>query len=239
MAPGRQKSPWKPPKRFRPLRVALAKHIERRVYGRADRIVTLSEAFATEACERYGVSRDKVRVVPGGVDAHPFLAAPARAAARERLGWPVERPIFLSVRRLTRRMGLENLIAAFQIVRGAHPNALLLIGGTGHLATVLHRQIEERGLQDSVRLLGFVPDADLPLAYAAADVTVVPTLALEGFGLVTLESLAGRNACDGNTRWRHTRNSAITRPAPDFRERGAGIYGRRVVCGSGGRAGNA
>ena len=40
------------------------------------------------------------------------------------------------------------------------------------------------------RSLGFVPDAELPDCYRAADGTVVPSLALEGFGLVTAESLA-------------------------------------------------
>jgi glycogen synthase len=39
-------------------------------------------------------------------------------------------------------------------------------------------------------LAGFVPDADLPLAYRAADLSVVPSIALEGFGLIVLESLA-------------------------------------------------
>ncbi|HWJ21248.1 MAG TPA: glycosyltransferase, partial [Gemmatimonadaceae bacterium] len=46
------------------------------------------------------------------------------------------------------------------------------------------------GLAEHVRLLGFLPDAQLPLAYRAADVTVVPTVALEGFGLIVAESLA-------------------------------------------------
>ena len=35
-----------------------------------------------------------------------------------------------------------------------------------------------------------MPDDDLPLAYRAADLTVVPTVSLEGFGLITVESLA-------------------------------------------------
>jgi glycosyltransferase involved in cell wall biosynthesis len=39
-------------------------------------------------------------------------------------------------------------------------------------------------------MFGFVPEADLPALYAAADFSVVPTVALEGFGLVTVESLA-------------------------------------------------
>ena len=45
-------------------------------------------------------------------------------------------------------------------------------------------------MHEHVKLTGFVPDADLPVAYRAADVSVVPSIALEGFGLIVLESLA-------------------------------------------------
>ena len=41
-----------------------------------------------------------------------------------------------------------------------------------------------------MRLIGFVPDAKLAMLYRAADFSVVPTVELEGFGLITLESLA-------------------------------------------------
>src|SRR6185437_17166875 len=51
------------------------------------------------------------------------------------------------------------------------------------------------GLTDNVRLLGFLPDAQLPAAYRAADVTVVPTVSLEGFGLIVVESLAAGTPC--------------------------------------------
>jgi glycosyltransferase involved in cell wall biosynthesis len=46
------------------------------------------------------------------------------------------------------------------------------------------------GLEYNVRLQGFVPDEQLPLAYRAADFSIVPTVALEGFGLAAVESLA-------------------------------------------------
>ena len=177
-------------KKFRKLRIVLARHIEKRVYGRANAIITLSESFGTLVQERYGVSSEKVRVIPGGVNTGPFLAAPDRIQARTLLGWPQDRPIVLSIRRLTRRMGLENLIAAFADVQRAHPAALLYIGGKGNLSADIKQQIDALGLGNSIKLLGFVSDADLPLAYAAADLMALPTLALEGFGLVTLEALA-------------------------------------------------
>ena len=50
--------------------------------------------------------------------------------------------------------------------------------------------MQDSNLQDTVKFLGFVPDEQLPVAYQAADMTIVPSQALEGFGLIVLESLA-------------------------------------------------
>ena len=70
------------------------------------------------------------------------------------------------------------------------PELLLAVAGGGPLRGELERQIEEFGLVRHVRLLGRVSDADLPLLYRAADLSVVPSTALEGFGLICVESLA-------------------------------------------------
>jgi glycogen(starch) synthase len=164
--------------------------IERRVYRRADRIITLSAAFRDLVCARYGVAHERVRVVPGAADLRRYLQAPPRAEARTKLGLPRDRVIAVSVRRLARRMGLELLIDAVSEVRRSHPELLLLIGGKGPLCGELEERIRRADLSEHVRMLGFVPEADLPALYAAADFSVVPTVALEGFGLVTVESLA-------------------------------------------------
>ena len=164
--------------------------IERRVYRRADRCITLSAAFRDLLHARYGVPLDRIRVVPGASDLTPYLQAPDRSAARSQLDWPQERQILLSVRRLARRMGLDLLIEAMAEVRKEFPEVLLLIGGKGPEAENLKAEIGKGKLEGNVRLLGFVPEADLAAAYAAADFSVVPTVALEGFGLITVESLA-------------------------------------------------
>lgn len=164
--------------------------VERCVYARADRFIVLSNAFADVLHRDYGVSQERVRVVPGGVEVERFDTGVTRREAREKLGWPTDRPTVVSVRRLVRRVGLEQLVKAFQTVQRQVPEALLLIGGKGPLEEALVAQIRAAGLTDHVRLLGFVPEDDLPLAYRAADVSVVPTQALEGFGLIAAESLA-------------------------------------------------
>jgi glycosyltransferase involved in cell wall biosynthesis len=168
----------------------LQRRAERRAYRSADRIITLSQAFADLVIARYGVDSDRVRVVPGGIDSAKADPGMSRGEAREKLGWPTDRPILLCVRRLVRRVGIDVLIeAATEIVRH-HPDVLILIGGTGPLRQELESRIKDLDLEDHVRLLGFVPDNDLPIAYAAADYSVVPTQSLEGFGLVTIESMA-------------------------------------------------
>ncbi len=164
--------------------------IEQAVYRHARLFIVLSEAFRDVLHRSYGIAPERVRIVPGGVEVDDFALPLTRAEARQRLGWPQDRPIVLAVRRLQRRMGLENLVEAMATVREAMPEALLLIAGKGPLAADLDARIDALGLRDHARLLGFVPDADLPPAYRAADLTVVPTVALEGFGLVTIESLA-------------------------------------------------
>jgi glycosyltransferase involved in cell wall biosynthesis len=168
-----------------------AKHwIERQVYRRGTRFIVLSEAFRDVLSTRYRIDPERIHIVPGGVDLERFNPPESRRAARVRLGWDPDRPTLLSVRRLVRRVGLAPLIDAMKHVRAFIPEAQLLIAGKGPLAGALQDRIRAHGLDDTVRLLGFVPEADLPLAYRAADCSVVPTQALEGFGLVAAESLA-------------------------------------------------
>lgn len=163
--------------------------MERAVYARGRRIVVLSQAFRQELLS-YGIPEDQIRVVPAGVDTDLFNDKLTRAQARTLLGWPTDRPIVLSVRRQVRRMGLENLIDAVIDVRKQVPDVLVLLGGTGPLMGELRDRIASHGLEHNVRQLGRIEDENLPTAYRAADLSVVPTQALEGFGMITLESLA-------------------------------------------------
>lgn len=171
-------------------KVRMKAALEKLVYRRAHRFIVLSSAFGDILERSYGISPSHIRVVPGGVDVDRFDTGLSRRAARRRLGWPTDRPLLLSVRRLSRRMGLEKLVDAMATVRARRPDALLLIAGRGPLAESLRDRIAARDLDDHVALLGFVPESDLPLAYRAADASVIPSETLEGFGLTTVESLA-------------------------------------------------
>ena len=164
--------------------------VERAVYARARKAIVLTRAFRDVLHRSYGVPETDIAVIPGGVDIERYNASRSKADARLVLGLPPDRPIVLAVRRLARRMGIEHLIAAFAEVRRENADALLVIVGGGHLFPILERQVHEYGLSRNVLFTGRVPEDDLSCYYRAADVSVVPSLALEGFGLVVAESLA-------------------------------------------------
>ncbi|PLZ04261.1 glycosyl transferase family 1 [Burkholderia sp. WAC0059] len=168
----------------------LKHYLEQTVYERSSRLIVLSAAFGQILTRRYGIDPERVRVVPGCVDVAQFDVPGTRADARLKLQLPQGRPIVLAVRRLVRRMGLEDLIDAVKLLKPKHGDVLLLIAGRGRLEGELQQRIADAGLEDNVKLLGFVPDAQLASLYRAATLSVVPTVALEGFGLITAESLA-------------------------------------------------
>lgn len=151
--------------------------------------VVLSEHSRREVLS-FGYPDRDIHLIPGGTDVERFTPADNRAEVRRALGLPVDRTLLLSVRRLAPRMGLDNLIKAMPAIIAQRPDSLLLIGGKGPEREHLERLIAENGLQNHVRLLGFIADEELAGYYQAADLFVLPTLALEGFGLVTTEALA-------------------------------------------------
>ena len=139
----------------------------------------------------YGdVGESKTIRIPLCVDTQRFSFVENPRAVREELGLPLNRPILLTVRRLVARMGLENLVTAMSYVIKKVPDVLLLIGGKGYLENYLHNQVKEFSLDSNVKFLGFIPEEKLPKYYQAADLFILPTMALEGFGLATIEALS-------------------------------------------------
>ena len=172
------------------LSFALRRGIERFVYRRADACVVLSRAFGALLQREFGVRADRIHVIPGGVALERFATLPSREAARTELGWTPHRPTVLAVRRLVRRTGVDRLIDAVPALKARVPDVQVMIAGEGVESSALAARVSRLGLGDVVRFLGRVPEEQLPLAYRAADITIVPSVALEGFGLIVPESLA-------------------------------------------------
>ena len=164
--------------------------IEQATYNRCDRFIVLSQAFANILHREYKVSWNKIHVIPGGVNIDKFQPSLEQKAARQQLGWSESRPILFTSRRLVHRTGVDKLLAAMAIIRPKIPDVWLAIAGRGHLQECLTQQVKDLGLENNVKFLGFLPDEKLPVAYQAANLTVIPSQSFEGFGLAIVESLA-------------------------------------------------
>jgi glycosyltransferase involved in cell wall biosynthesis len=172
-----------------PLVVYIKRAIERVVYRRAETVVVLSEAFRDLLISDYGVSTSRIQVVAPGVDVGRFVPG-SRQDARHALGIAEGRPVAVAVRRLVPRMGLDVLLRAWTRLPSGPDGPLLAIVGAGPDRDRLERLAQNLGISSNVRFVGRVTEEQLPSWYLAADVSVVPSVALEGFGLVALESLA-------------------------------------------------
>jgi glycosyltransferase involved in cell wall biosynthesis len=134
--------------------------------------------------------RAPVEVVGGGANHTRFNDRLDRSAARAKFGAGPEEMVFLAVRRLDPRMGLALMVDGFARTAAAYPHARLWIAGKGIQREELECLAARTPAARQIRFLGFVPEADLPGLYAAADCVIMPSLDLEGFGLVTAESMA-------------------------------------------------
>jgi glycosyltransferase involved in cell wall biosynthesis len=191
------------PRELRFMRRRLRWGRERLVAYLNDPISVLLERSAVRQCARIFVLSDfsksllaadhpdetfKIRVVSGGVETGSFSPRDGRRAARARLGLEQNGRLLITVRRAEPRMGIEQLLRAM-LIAPAHGLSLAIVGG-GLLTNELVRLTSHVGLDGRVRFVGRVSEDELRDWYRAADLFVLPTVAYEGFGMVTLEALA-------------------------------------------------
>jgi D-inositol-3-phosphate glycosyltransferase len=171
---------------------AVRYEIERRTMAGSDRVIAATE-IDRAAIERHYGALAPISVIPGGVDLAAFRPQP-RLEARAALGLDADQQVLLFVGRIQRLKGLEILLRAFGQLRDL-PARVVVVGGnpsTPHETreiTRLHNLSNKLGISERVSFVGPVPHERLPLYYAAADVTVMPS-SYESFGLVAVESLA-------------------------------------------------
>ena len=159
----------------------------RQAIDRADRLLVLSEYTASQLVRHCKVERQRIRVVPGGVDLPAETLPPeVRRQERARLtGAGCE--MLLTIGVLDNR---KNLITALRTLQLLPENyKLVLAGGDGFGAAAVHEFIAREKLASRVVCLGYVPAAQVPVLYQSASVLLFPSLE-EGFGFPLLEAMA-------------------------------------------------
>ena len=161
------------------------------VLRRADRVTAVSESLAGVAVG-LGLPRERVRVIPNGVDTRTFMPMD-RVQARRLAGLPEDRRILLTVAGIYEGKGQHSVVEILPALREKYPDLLYVMVGNSRPGEQYRRRLTEAiwrlGLKDHVLVAGPRPHADLARWFSAADVSVLATQS-EGWPNVLLESLA-------------------------------------------------
>ncbi|MEQ1814164.1 MAG: glycosyltransferase family 1 protein [Candidatus Nitrotoga sp.] len=152
----------------------------------ADRIMADSHSTAEAIANEFPRVKDRIRVVHLGATALP---EPLGFDTLKSLG--IDRPYFLFVGTLEPRKNLRRLLEAYasldEMIR--KQTLLVIAGGKGWGNVDLVSLVNSLGLRDSVRLAGYVSEAQLSTLYAHARFLAMPSL-YEGFGLPLVEAMS-------------------------------------------------
>ncbi len=175
--------PWKYKRNF------LREFFERAVYKMITFQVTGAASLADKYADYYGISVNKIKIMPNWIDLKRFASPLSRGAARDKLNLPHDAKIVLFAHHLSPRKGSRMILPVAQSVAATEPNALFLVAGAGPDEKFLRDEIIRLGLSKNARIIGAIPNRELPDYFSASDVFFMPSEE-EGFPRVLLESMA-------------------------------------------------
>ena len=154
----------------------------------ADAIITVSVSTKQDVTQQLGVPAERVHVVYLGVDQH-FAQQRPEVMHRVLQHYQLSPGYLLFVGAISGRKNTARLVQAYAQSRARTERPLVLVGTMSYRSADTVEAIRQCGLDKHIRLLGYVPDEDLPALYAGAGCFVFPTL-YEGFGMPILEAMA-------------------------------------------------
>lgn len=155
-------------------------------YRLFDKVITISHGIRDVLLSE-GVPADQVVCVHSAVDVEKFDRLAERDWFLNEFDLPENARVLAVVAQLIHRKGHRHLFAALPEVLAKHPEVQVFLFGKGPLKDELQQQIDQQGLQNNVRLIGFRDDLErvLPCLYG-----VVHPADMEGLGVSLLQAAA-------------------------------------------------
>jgi glycosyltransferase involved in cell wall biosynthesis len=166
------------------------KTVSRMIFGAAAGITVATSTEKEWLCRKFQLPEARITVIPVGVDLSYWDTL--RTASPTDYAWQPEargKRVILVATQLIQRKGIDYLIRAMQKIATAEPDSILLIAGSGSEEASLRRLSHALNLDDRIRFLGRIFDAELSAVYRAADVFVLPSLS-EGLATCVMEAWA-------------------------------------------------
>lgn len=167
--------------------------ITRNVMNEASFLIANSRNSERILLDEWEIPPERIRLLHPGADCQRFVPVPRDPKVRQALGWH-DRRVILTVGRLQKRKGHDQLIRALPRIREQVPDVLYAIVGAGDQKQSLQRLTDELQLNDHVIFHGELSDDAMLQAYQQCDVFVLPNRQvgsdIEGFGMVLVEAQA-------------------------------------------------
>jgi len=167
-------------------------HVEWWLNYESWRVIACSEYMRDEVANYFQCPRDKIDVVPNGVDTSRFdeLEGQDLTPFRNMHALPEEKIVF-SVGRVVFEKGLHILVRAMPLILAQEPSTKVVIAGKGPELESLRSLAWSVGVGEKVLLTGFISDEDRDKLFKIASCAVFPSL-YEPFGIVALEAMAAK-----------------------------------------------
>ncbi|MEM7681742.1 MAG: glycosyltransferase [Planctomycetota bacterium] len=167
-------------------RVRLYDKLDRWTLPRYDAVAAVSDRLYEQAL-RFGIGRDKLALIPNGVDIDDYQRTMTREQARLSIGLSPDRPVVVVLGRLSPEKGQDRAIQALAQLDVEHRQTELVLVGDGPCRVSLEQQARALGVAERVRFAGWSAD---PRPYLqAADLLLLPSRT-EGLPNAVLEAMA-------------------------------------------------
>lgn len=176
-----------------PVIVHLIDRINRMTARYAQVLVAVSEGVRTYLVQRQGIAKEKIQVIPNGVDLRQYGGERASAAyLRKACDFNKDSLVVGTVAALKQQKGLQYLISAAAQVVNEHPKARFVLVGTGTMESTVRDWIKQAGLEQVFIMTG--QRGDVPQLLTGMDLFVLPSL-WEGMPMALLEAMSMGRAC--------------------------------------------
>ena len=152
--------------------------------------VIASTKIEARQYKKMSVDKDKIEIVPNGIDLSEYDNLPKRGKFRKKYKIKDEEKMILYLGRIHKIKGIDLLVEAFSdLIRELKDVRLVIVGSDDGFLSMLKRQIDDLKIGDKILFTGLIPEKDKLRAYVDADVYVLPSV-YETFPVTVLEACA-------------------------------------------------
>lgn len=167
----------------------LAKQIVKYVLKKAD-YITCDATHMKRAMVELGADGSKIEIINFGIDTKKFSPGDKNGELREKISFPKNSKIIISLRSLEPIYDIESLIRAIPEIIRRVSDAKFIIIGKGSMEDKLKKMTEDLCPKNSVKFLGRIENDDLPQYLRLSDVYVSTSLSDGGIAASTAEAMA-------------------------------------------------